>query len=166
MSNTSKELRSLLNVPHQVMRGVVTAVDTSAFTIDIDPDDGGAELLGIPLRGVDDGGDEGVFSVPLVNSIVWFVILSRSDMSAVPVKFDKVDYYIVKTDDIRLGESNLTEAVRWDALDTELKALYDLLAAHTHPTPVGPSGPPVESADFISRKPGLTDLKSQTVTLQ
>lgn len=59
------------------------------------------------------------------------------------------------------SDSNVEPTVLGDKLKTQLELLADHLIAETHPTPVGPSGPPINSASYTAWKAQLVTILSQ-----
>ena len=73
---------------------------------------------------------------------------------------------IINSPEIYLGLGAEEPIVLGDTLLGLLEELCDALAAETHPTPVGPSGPPINVADYSSIKSRLsTFLSPQNFTL-
>ena len=73
---------------------------------------------------------------------------------------------IINSPEIYLGLDAVEPVVLGDTLLGLLEELCDALIAETHPTPVGPSGPPINSADYSSIKSRLkTFLSPQNYTL-
>lgn len=61
------------------------------------------------------------------------------------------------------GSTALEKSVLGDTLKAKLDTLIDDIVAHTHSTPVGPSSPPVNAADFTVLKSQLPDVLSPKV---
>ena len=79
---------------------------------------------------------------------------------------DSADIAIINSPEIYLGLDAVEPVVLGDTLLGLLEELCDALAAETHPTPVGPSGPPINAADYSSIKSRLkTFLSPQNYTL-
>jgi len=79
---------------------------------------------------------------------------------------DSGDIAIINSPEIYLGLDAVEPVVLGDTLLGLLEELCDALAAETHPTPVGPSGPPINAADYSSIKSRLsTFLSPQNFTL-
>ena len=57
---------------------------------------------------------------------------------------------IINSPEIYLGLDAVEPVVLGDTLLGLLEELCDALAAETHPTPVGPSGPPINAAQYSS----------------
>jgi len=79
---------------------------------------------------------------------------------------DSGDIAIINSPEIYLGLDAVEPVVLGDTLLGLLEELCDALAAETHPTPVGPSGPPINVAQYNSIKSRLkTFLSPQNYTL-
>jgi hypothetical protein len=79
---------------------------------------------------------------------------------------DSGDIAIINSPEIYLGLDAVEPVVLGDTLLGLLEELCDALAAETHPTPVGPSGPPINAADYSSIKSRLKSfLSPQNYTL-
>ena len=73
---------------------------------------------------------------------------------------------IINSPEIYLGLGAEEPVVLGDTLLGLLEELCDELAAETHPTPVGPSGPPINAAKYSSIKSRLKQfLSPQNFTL-
>jgi phage baseplate assembly protein V len=67
-------------------------------------------------------------------------------------------------DYIRMGGDDATQPfVRGTDHKTLLSALIDLVAAHTHPTGMGPSGPPANAADLTAKKADIDGTLSTII---
>ncbi|GAA4354177.1 hypothetical protein GCM10023185_15590 [Hymenobacter saemangeumensis] len=79
MSEKAQRLLKLLTQgPHPVKTGVVTSVNLQELTCDVDPDDEGAELVGVRLRTIaDDGAVDGFTVIPKVGSSVTLLMLDE-----------------------------------------------------------------------------------------
>ncbi|MES2730041.1 MAG: hypothetical protein V4621_08125 [Pseudomonadota bacterium] len=74
-----------------VVTGVVTSVDKDDRTIDVDPDDEGAELVGVRLRSVVDDVQDGFTIWPVVGSTV--TVLMLDDHTGLVVQYSAVEGY-------------------------------------------------------------------------
>jgi hypothetical protein len=72
----------------------------------------------------------------------------------------------IETGQVKLGENAQEKAVLGDTLKAKLESLHDLIVAHTHPTAMGPSGTPLNSASFTSLKSELSQILSELVILE
>ncbi len=73
---------------------------------------------------------------------------------------------IINSPEIFLGLNAVEPVVLGDTLLGLLEELCDALIAETHPTPCGPSGPPINSSDYSSIKSRLKEfLSPQNYTL-
>ena len=83
----SEKAKSLLNMlvdhPPQPLTGTVKAVDLSAGTCDVEPNDGGADILGARLRAVLDGAAVGLLLVPAVGADVVLLPLDAHSYAVV-----------------------------------------------------------------------------------
>lgn len=71
---------------------------------------------------------------------------------------------VVTPDGVRIGEGSADQPfVRGTDHKTLLSSILDLLAAHTHPTGVGPSGPPATAADFTAKKADIDGTLSTLI---
>tara|TARA_Y100001963_G_C6548592_1_gene338800 strand:+ start:195 stop:578 length:384 start_codon:yes stop_codon:yes gene_type:complete len=79
---------------------------------------------------------------------------------------DSLDKTVINSPEIYLGLDAVEPVVLGDTLLGLLEELIDAILAETHPTPVGPSGPPINAADYSSIKSRLsTFLSPQNYTL-
>ena len=79
---------------------------------------------------------------------------------------DSTDITIINSPEIYLGLDAVEPVVLGDTLLGLLEELIDAILAETHPTPVGPSGPPINAADYSSIKSRLPQfLSPQNYTL-
>ncbi len=127
-----------------VIPGTVTAVDLAALTCAVQPDDGGAELLGVRLRPVLDGVDNGLLVVPAEGSAV--VVLMLDAHTGLLTSTSAVQLYSVRTER--------------ESLKAVLSDLLDAVRQLTVPTPAGPSGVPINTADFGALQTRLNNLFS------
>lgn len=67
---------------------------------------------------------------------------------------------------IHIGKDASEKAVLGDTLVKLLGQLIDAIMAQTHPTAVGPSGPPINVAAFAALKPQLMTALSQHITVK
>lgn len=67
---------------------------------------------------------------------------------------------------IHIGKDAGEKAVLGDTLVGLLGELIDAIIAETHPTAVGPSGPPINAAQFAALKPRLKLALSQFITVK
>lgn len=80
-------------------------------------------------------------------------IISIQDDGTIRIKAAKV---VVESNDVRLGSDGVTKKVALaEDVETELDRLWDVVTAHIHPTPSGPSSPPSAGAPV-----GYTGLES------
>ena len=151
-----------------VMAAKVVTVDagTQTCTVNLSITDVGVELPGVMLNALA-GNDLGVVLYPAINSIVWVAELDGPGKYGV-VRCSEVTKVGVKVGDVtgevsngkvywKQGDGELTlqgGKLQWKNGGGDLKTGFDTFFTHmlamTVPTGVGPSGPPINSADFTS----------------
>lgn len=99
----------LSDLAAMVVTGVVKSVDKAERTIDVDPDDEGAELAGVRLRSVVDDAKDGFTIWPVVGSTV--TVLMLDDHTGLVVQYSEVEAYSMRT-----GRESL-KAILSDFLD-------------------------------------------------
>lgn len=137
--------------------GTVSAVD-GTDTCTVEPVDGGATLYKVRLRATIDGGDEGMVSIPAVDSYVIVSPLEHDDNRLFVSRFTKVESWHVKTENstslqlnddgtVYLNGNNFGSLIKIDEIVDRLNAIEDAVNglvsdfnSHTHnytDTPVG-----------------------------
>jgi hypothetical protein len=110
-----ENLRRLAGEPLLAITGTVKAVNRAAATCDVDPSNGGGELLDVRLRALIDDADDGLLSVPAIGAEVlmvpldehrWAVVLA-SELAEVQVKLGDT-LVVVKADSVTLDAAQLT----------------------------------------------------------
>lgn len=113
MSNEVREIlqRNVRNwIPGSTV-GQVTAVD-GTDTCTVEPVDGGATLYKVRLRSTIDGNDEGVVSIPSVDSYVIVSPIDHNENKLFVSRFSNVESWHVKTENstsIELKDDGTTE---------------------------------------------------------
>lgn len=67
----------------------------------------------------------------------------------------------VQAAEVEIGDGALEPAVVGDSWKKVMEQLIDALLAQTHPTPVGPTGPPINSPQFMQVKQALESALSK-----
>jgi hypothetical protein len=98
------------------------------------------------------------------------IILSSNEYLSLssngPVNIDTKDTVTINAKGILLGINAEEYLVKGDTLKTKLEALLDAIMKMTVSTPVGPSTPPINIADFQKIKSELSEiLSSQNKTI-
>jgi hypothetical protein len=126
-----------------VVTGVVTDVDKQARTIDVDPDDEGAELVGVRLRSVVDDAQDGFTIWPVKGSKV--TVLMLDDHTGLVVQYSAVEGY-----SIRNGQENMKQ------LMTDLFALFGRLVFQTNNgATLGLTPDSISAVNDLSRRANL-----------
>lgn len=122
-----------------VFPGKVIAVDTSNYTCDVEPSDGGATFFNVRLKPVSDSDGNGIIVIPEVDSDVLVGVTDLNQDSTFVVQFGKVKSYLVKTTSgtlevdaagtIKLNGDNLGGLIKINSLIQELNASNQLLLA-------------------------------------
>lgn len=79
-----------------VVTGTVTDVDKADRTVDVDPDDEGAPLLGVRLRSVVDDAKDGFTIWPVIGSTV--TVLMLDDHTGLVVQYSAVEAFSLRTE--------------------------------------------------------------------
>ena len=152
-------LNELLKTGEEIYAKVceVLSVNDSVKTIDVKPVDGTAEVFNVPLQADTQHG--GLVAFPSVGSKVLVVFTSKN--TAVMCNVGEIDGLTYKD----------TKGVEWEIKDGKVtlknssysirQAFDDLIAAIgrlTVTTGVGPSGIPINKAEFDAVKQKLNDL--------
>ena len=92
-----------------MVTGTVTAVDKTALTCDVQPDNEGAEFVGVRLRSVVDNGTDGFVIFPKKGSSVTLLLLDKD--TALVVQYSAVEVYSMRS------ETESLKAILSDFLD-------------------------------------------------
>jgi hypothetical protein len=179
-------VRQMLGDLRTAFTGTVLEVDLNALTATVQPDDDNLpELPDVRLLSRSNLAT-GVILVPTVGSACTvlsdgtditnasFVLVNATELDAFVVRWDGDNELRLTTDGshhlrgstIELGNSQLEPAVKGDTLKSLLDSLFDELIAHTHPTALGPSGPPTNVAQLTAIKAQLSTILSAKVILE
>jgi hypothetical protein len=79
-----------------VVTGTVTDVDKADRTVDVNPDDEGAPLLGVRLRSVVDDAKDGFTIWPVIGSTV--TVLMLDDHTGLVVQYSAVEAFSLRTE--------------------------------------------------------------------
>lgn len=162
-------LKALVGKPAAPITGTVTAVDVAACSCDVEPNDGGAPVLGARLRAVLDGSDAGVLLVPKVGADVLllplddytFAVALASELTEARITIGG-STWVLDASAITMNGGNqgglvlVTPLVTLlNLMITQINTLGTLMGSHVHqvlPSPTGiaaiPSGlvvPPLPS---------------------
>jgi hypothetical protein len=136
----------LADLAKMVVTGVVTDVDKAERTIDVDPDDEGAPLVGVRLRSVVDAAQDGFTIWPMKGSTV--TVLMLDDHTGLVVQYSAVEGY-----SIRNGQESMKE------LMTDLFALFGRLVFQTNNgATLGLTPDSISAVDDLSRRANLLFL--------
>jgi phage baseplate assembly protein V len=134
-----------------------------SFYSDEDPIPDGAEVDGVRAVELADGAR---FDYDTENSR-GRVLLGDMDIEITPdhVRLLAGDIETEFTvEHVRMGGASANQPfVRGTDLKTLIEALIDLIVAQTHPTGVGPSGPPTNSAAFTAKKAEVAGILSTII---
>lgn len=135
-------LHQLTERPTKVATGTVTAVDKTALTCDVAPDNEGAEYVNVRLRAVEDGGQDGIILFPVVGSSVTLLLIDAE--TALVVQYSAVEVYAIRT---------ATESLK-SILDDFLDAIGQMVFT----TNQGPTIKLLNAPAFAAIKQRLNDL--------
>ena len=160
--------------PNEIISGTVVSVDTSAYTISVQPSDDGAPIDGVTLNTVT-GSDNGVVIFPAAGSDViigrvdgpgeW-TLIKTGEITKASVKIGNITCVADNTK-VTVTNNNVILEISDSAfkLNTASESLFQLLqdlityiTALTVPTSTGPSGVPANVADFTALLSRLNNL--------
>ncbi|MBD2769698.1 hypothetical protein IC235_17550 [Hymenobacter sp. BT664] len=131
MENIVNMLKQLVlgDLAAMVVTGTVKDVDKAARTIDVDPDDEGAELLNVRLRSVVDGAQDGFTIWPVQGSTV--TVLMLDDHTGLVVQYSAVESYSIRNGQESMKElmSDLFDAIGRMVFQTNSGATLQLVNA-------------------------------------
>jgi hypothetical protein len=124
-------------IPGSVV-GQITAVD-GTDTCTVEPVDGGATLYKVRLRATIDGNDEGVVSIPAVDSFVIVSPINHNDNQLFVSRFSKVESWHVKTENstslqvnddgtVFLNGNNFGSLIKIDDIVDRLNSIEDAIS--------------------------------------
>lgn len=123
----------------QTIAATVTAVDTSTYTVDVQPADGGADIFDVRLRASVDGTDGGFFCVPTVGSFVLVTAINNDWNSAFVSQVSGVSQIVMDGGD-KGGLAIVSRLVsQFNRLENKLNDLQTLLSTHVHTPPTAPA---------------------------
>ena len=102
-------LKQLTERPGIVTTGKVKAVDKTALTCTVVPDNEGAEYVNVRLRAVEDGGQDGFIIFPVEGSSVTLLLIDEE--TALVVQYSAVEVYSIRS------ETESLKAILSDFLD-------------------------------------------------
>lgn len=141
--------------------GTETGFVLGSFYSDEDPIPEGAEAVGMRVVEFKDGAR---FEYDSENS-KFLATVGDLDIEVTPdhIRLGGLEIDVTK-DRIRMGgESGTQPYVRGTDHRTLLEAVLDLIISHTHPTGVGPSGPPANAGSFTSKKAEVVGTLSTVI---
>jgi len=169
-------LRRLAGRPHEITSGTVVAgsVDTTTYTMSVQPFDHGEPIEGVLLNAIA-GEDNGLLLIPDDDSEViigsvdgdgQWILLRPGKLRSMKVTIGNVVYSADSTQlSIQNGDTiiNLTDSLvkvttASESLYQLLKDCFTYITALTVPTSTGPSGVPINVADFNSLITRLDNL--------
>ena len=169
-------IRALTSQPYEIISGTVVTVDTSAYTVTVQPPGDGAPIEEVRLSAITGFGD-GLVLLPKADSNViigsvdgpgeW-VLIRASEITNATLKIGHVVYEMDESN-IRVQNNNVLLNVGNSVfkMNTAGESLFQLLqdlitytSALTVSTSTGPSGPPLNISDFNSLLSRLTNLLS------
>jgi hypothetical protein len=112
-----------------VVTGTVTDVDKADRTVDVDPDDEGAPLLGVRLRSVVDDAKGGFTIWPVIGSTV--TVLMLDDHTGLVVQYSAVEAFSLRTEQESLKDllSDFLDAIGRMVFQTNSGATIQLVNA-------------------------------------
>lgn len=152
-------LKRAVGEPNRLLHGIVEDVDTEECTCTINS--GGQIFRRATLRSVASD-DIGVVFFPRVNSVVFAIKLPNSSRLHV-IAISECESFHIKIDDTEIsgnGDGIILKRAG-ESLKKILSDTFDAIVAMTVTTGVGPSGTPINFADFQSLKNRLNDLLIQ-----
>jgi hypothetical protein len=113
-------------LPVQVVVGKVISVDKSSMTCDIDLQTA-PNMIGVRLRSVIDGKEQGILVVPKIGSNVLVGLIDNRKQSAFVIGFGEVENVRVLCDDIELAGNSFGGLVKVEELKSQLNKTNQLL---------------------------------------
>lgn len=157
------------NMPVMSSTGIVSNIDEDKRVCDIKVSDE-ITLFECRLNAIIDSYDSNVMIVPKDGSQVAYTLVENQDTNAIVIGYTEIDKVIVKIGSLSVGIE--AESVKIDGGDTGkisilnksqnlsklLSELIDEINKLTVPTSAGPSGTPVNAAQFTLIKDKLSQL--------
>lgn len=157
------------NMPVMSSTGIVSNIDEDKRVCDIKVSDE-ITLFECRLNAIIDSYDSNVLIVPKDGSQVAYTLVENQDTNAIVIGYTEIDKVIVKIGSLSVGIE--AESVKIDGGDTGkisilnksqnlsklLSELIDEINKLTVPTSAGPSGTPVNAAQFTLIKDKLSQL--------
>ena len=157
------------NMPVMSSTGIVSNIDEDRRVCDIKVSDD-ITLFECRLNAIIDSYDSNVLIVPKDGSQVAYTLVENQDTNAIVIGYTEIDKVIVKIGSLSVGIE--AESVKIDGGDTGkisilnksqnlsklLSELIDEINKLTVPTSAGPSGTPVNAAQFTLIKDKLSQL--------
>lgn len=144
-----------------LVEGTVTSVDGQLVTVQ--PKSSETTVTGRLLAVEADDGY--MLLTPAVDSTVWLATIDQTTGEGLVVSYTELDKVQVQAPAIELGKDTLEKAVLGETLKTKLEELIDAILAITVPTALGPSGTPINAAQFSTIKSQLDQILSNVNTL-
>ncbi|WP_400192821.1 hypothetical protein [Hymenobacter sp. B81] len=142
----SDKVRRLLNElvpqPKRYIEGVVKSVSLDDLTCEVEPADGGAELVDVRLRSVIDGGQDGFLMIPVVGSDVTVAMLDED--TCFVTQYGAIQLYSIRTER--------------ESLKAVLDDLLDAIGRMVFATNQGPTVELVNAPEFVAIKQRLNAL--------
>lgn len=157
------------NLPVMASTGIASNIDEGKRTCDIKADDN-ITLFNCRLNAIIDSYESNILIVPKDGSQVAYLLVENQDTNAIVIGFTEIDKVIVKIGSLSLGIE--AESVKIDGGDSGkisifnksqnlsrlLSELIDEITKLTVTTSAGPSGTPINTAQFTTIKQKLTQL--------
>ena len=157
------------NMPVMSSTGIVNNIDEDRRVCDIKVSDD-ITLFECRLNAIIDSYDSNVLIVPKDGSQVAYTLVENQDTNAIVIGYTEIDKVIVKIGSLSVGIE--AKSVKIDGGDTGkisilnksqnlselLSELIDEITKLTVPTSAGPSGTPVNTAQFTMIKEKLSQL--------
>ena len=167
-------LREIVRRPYEVVSGIVTAIDTGMLTIDVRVCGQTDATEGVLLNTLVDNSN-GLILFPKVGSNVviasidgpgMWCLVKASEITKAQITIEHVIYTMTGSEvNIQNGDVVFNMSDSLFKIKTQNESLFELLKdcftylmALTVPTSSGPSGVPVNVADFNSLLPRLNNL--------
>jgi len=150
----------------QNMLAKVISVDESKYLAEVEPVNGMANFIDVRIQAIQEG-NNGVFIVPEVNSIVMINVINNElavigqTSEVKELKYINGIEIIANNKGLFVGSSSSDLKSDLEALISNVEALHDAISklTVTCSAPGSPSTPPINVAEFVANKAKLIPIK-------